>query len=143
MAHAHGTPDLDELRGELQTLGMVVVPFGNEIQILIAAEMIMAAALLYQPGMIANSLGVAFAGLLAFGFHALRYTLAEVEISRVQSVWLELRARHRAKAGSSPAALPAPVMQPTSEGAARTREDSLVRAQPQIHARDDESRHKG
>lgn len=122
-------PGLDELRRELEALGMVAVPFRDEIHIrrstleyikvriadgvlhcepcigimtqaratwaLLVVEMMFLFALRSQPTASPLALGWVFTGILAFGLHALRYTLSEITISRVQSVWLGLRERQR------------------------------------------------
>ena len=136
MANENGTPDLDDLRRELEAVGMVIVPFGDEIHIrrstlefikvrvddgvlrcrprigllsmsqatwvLLAVEFIEIFAVMHQTRGEAWALGSVFTGLLAFGVHALRYTLADITISRVQAIWLDLRARNRVT-GTAPA----------------------------------------
>lgn len=142
MVNDDGTPGLDGLRRELEEVGMVVVPFRDEIHVrrstleyikvrvdggilrcqscigfssqvratwtLIAVEAIAIPAFLLEFGATGVGLVAAFAGLLGFGFHALRYTLDEVAINRIQSVWLNLRERHRMAHASSPMSLPSP-----------------------------------
>ena len=151
-------PGLDDLRRELEAVGMVVVPFGDEIHIrrstleyikvridggtlrcepwigalsqakatwsLLAMEMVVVAALLYQIGTAPAAVVVAFGGLLGFGFHSLRYVLSEIVISRVQAVWLDLQQRHRALTASSSLSLPSPTVRALGEGSAPAREES-------------------
>lgn len=134
-----GAPTLDELRRELEAVGMVVVPFRDEIHVrrstleyikvrvdggvlrceprigimsqaratwlLLAAEAIEIPGIVHLSGGASWALATVFVGVLAFGFHALRYTLADVAIGRVQAVWLDLRARHRAALAGAPATL--------------------------------------
>ncbi len=136
------TPDLNELRRELEALGVVVVPFPNEIHVrrstleyikvridgetlrcehyigflsqaratwaLMAVEAIAIPAVLFQFGVSQVGLMATFTGLVGFAFHSLRYTLGEITISRIQSVWLHLRERHRPALASSPVSLPSP-----------------------------------
>jgi hypothetical protein len=136
------TPDLDELRRELEALGAVVVPFPDEIHVrrstlehikvrvdggtlrcehytgflsqaqmtwaLMAVESIVIPTVLFQFGVSQVGLMATFTGLVGFAFHALRYTLGEITVSRIQSVWLHLRERHRLALGSAPVSLPSP-----------------------------------
>jgi len=46
-----------------------------------------------EPSVVAQGLVFAFAGIVAFAFRAMRYTLAEIASSPVQSAWLDLRTR--------------------------------------------------
>ena len=135
------TLDLDELRRELEALGVVVVPFPGEIHVrrstleyikvrvdggtlrcqhyigflsqarmtwaLMAVESIAIPTVLFQFGVSQVGLLATFTGLVAFAFHALRYTLGEITISRIQAVWLNLRERHRLTHASS-VSLPSP-----------------------------------
>ena len=144
-------PTLEELRRELDALGMVAVPFRDEIHIrrstleyikvrvddgvlrcepwigffsqakstwlLLAIEMVILWSLQAQRLPLNAGLAMAFAGILGFGLHGLRYTLAEVTIGRVQSVWLELRARQRVAQLPSPSSSSSPPGTPAlSEG---------------------------
>ena len=154
MADEDRMPDLEELRRELEALGLVVVPFRDEIHVrrstleyikvrvdgetlrcehyvgfftqarmtwaLMAVESIAIPAVLFQFGASQIGLLATFTGLLGFAFHALRYTLGEITISRVQSAWLNLRERHRLAVASSPVSLPSPtsLSLPASAGAA-------------------------
>jgi len=142
MANEDRMPDLNELRRELEALGLVVVPFPDEIHVrrstleyikvrvdretlrcehyvglftqarttwaLMAVESIAIPAVLFQFGASPIGLLATFTGLVGFAFHALRYTLGEITISRVQSVWLNLRERHRLALASAPLSLPSP-----------------------------------
>jgi len=99
---------------------------------LLAAEVLMMWALSLEPSVAAQGLVVAFAGILAFAFHAMRYTLAEIATSRVQSVWLDLRTRFGAAPTSVPAALPAPSMPALGEGTELAREESRA---PNVRSR--------
>ena len=158
MADQDLVPELDELRRELEAVGMVVVPFRNEIHIrrstleyikvsvdngvlrcepwigaltqaaatwaLLAGEMIVILALSLQGTIAINTVMAAFGGLLGFGLHGLRYTLAEITINRVQSVWLDLRNRHRALPAPTPMSLPQPAASGLSEGVAPARDEA-------------------
>lgn len=118
MSNEDGTPGLDELRRDLEAVGMVVVPFRDQIHIrrstleyikvrvdggvlrcepfvgmmsqarttwaLMAVEAIAIPTVLFQFGTTSVGLIAAFTGLMGFGFHALRYTLAEVSTNRIQ-----------------------------------------------------------
>ena len=142
MANEDGTPGLEELRRDLEAVGMVVVPFRDEIHVrrstleyikvrldggvlhcepcvgimsqarttwaLLAVEATVIPALLFEFGATPVGLIAAFTGLVGFGFHALRYTLSEIAISRIQSVWLDLRVRHGVNPGASNASLSSP-----------------------------------
>lgn len=150
-------PTLDDLRRELEAVGMVVVPFGDEIHIrrstlefikvrvddgvlhceprigllsmsrstwvLLAIEFILLFAVNHRHGSQAWALGSVFAGLLAFGVHALRYTLADITISRVQAIWLDLRARHRVSGGTGPVSVSATTTRALAEGSSVGRRD--------------------
>lgn len=144
MATEDGTPGLEELHRDLAAMGMVVVPFRDEIHVrrstleyikvrldrgvlhcepcvgmmsqarttwaLLALEAIAIPTLLFQFGATPVGLIAAFTGLIGFGFHALRYTLSEVAINRIQSVWLGLRERHRVGPRPSTTSLSPPTM---------------------------------
>jgi hypothetical protein len=150
MAEEDGAPGLEELRRDLEAVGMVVVPFRDEIHVrrstleyikvrldrgvlncepcvgmmsqarttwvLLAVEAIAIPTFLLQFGATSIGLMAAFTGLLGFGFHALRYTLSEVAVNRIQSVWLALRERHRLGPHPSPAALSSPATQQLPAG---------------------------
>ena len=154
MTIEEGAPSLDELRQELEAVGMVVVPFADEIHIrrstlefikvrvdggvlhceprigalsmsratwvLLAVEFLEIFAVMHQrAGSPAWAIGSVFSGLLAFGVHALRYTLAEITISRVQGIWLDLRARRGLGTGSLPASLASSTAGMLTEGSTR------------------------
>lgn len=155
MANEQDTPNLDELRRELEAVGMVVVPFGDEIHIrrstleyikvrvddgvlhceprigvmsmsratwvLLAIEFVEMLTVTRPSGASLKGLLAVFVGLLAFGIHALRYTLADITISRVQAIWLDLRARHRVTAGLAPAPLASPTTGKLAEGSPSVR----------------------
>ena len=150
MATEVGTPDLEELRRDLTAVGMVVVPFRDEIHVrrstleyirvrldrgvlhcepcvgmmsqarttwaLLAVEAIVIPTFLFEFGATPVGLIAAFTGLVGFGFHALRYTLSEVAINRIQSVWLDLRERDRVGSKPSNAALSLPTMRELPAG---------------------------
>ncbi len=133
MSNETGTPGLEELRRELEAVGMVVVPFRDEVHVrrstleyirvrvddgvlrcepcvgimsqarttwaLVAAEVVAIPTLLLHFGITPLGLLAAFTGLLGFSFHALPYTLSEIAVNRIQSVWLSVRA-------AGPVALP-------------------------------------
>ena len=156
MAEEDETPGLEELRRDLAAVGMVVVPFRDEIHVrrstleyikvrldrgvlhcepcvgimsqarttwaLLAVEAIAIPTFLGQFGATPVGLIAAFTGLLGFGFHALRYTLSEVAINRIQSVWLDLRERHHVWPRPSTASLASPAMRelPAGELSAKT-----------------------
>lgn len=139
MADDDASPRLEELRRELEAMGMVVVPFRDEIHIrrstleyikvrldrgvlhcepyvgmmsqarttwvLLAIEAIAIPTVVSHAAATSIALTAAFTGLLAFGVHALRYTLSEIAVSRIQTRWLDLRERHRLAASSSPGSL--------------------------------------
>jgi hypothetical protein len=152
-------PNLDELRGELEAVGMVVVPFRNEIHIrrstleyikvrvdggvlrceprigflsmsrstwlLLGIEFVEMFAVMHpRAGVPTGGLFAVFVGLLAFGVHALRYTLADITISRVQAIWLELRSRHRVSGGQPPSSLSASTVHALPEATSPGRHES-------------------
>ena len=158
MPNEPAPPTLDDLRRELEAVGMVVVPFGDEIHIrrstlefikarvdddvlhceprigllsmsqstwvLLAVEFILLFAVNHRHGGPAWALGSVFAGLLAFGVHALRYTLADITISRVQAIWLDLRARNRVSGGTGPVSLFATTTRALAEGSPAGRRET-------------------
>jgi hypothetical protein len=150
MVEEDGSPGLEELRRDLEAVGMVVVPFRGEIHVrrstleyikvrldrgvlhcescvgmmsqarttwaLLAVEAIAIPAFLFQFGTTSIGLMAAFTGLIGFGFHALRYTLAELAVGRIQSVWLALAERHRLAPRPSRALLSSPATQELPAG---------------------------
>jgi hypothetical protein len=161
MPNEPAPPTLDDLRRELDAVGMVVVPFGLEIHIrrstlefikvridggvlhceprigllsmsrstwvLLVIEFILLFAVNHRHGSQAWALGSVFAGLLAFGVHALRYTLADITISRVQAIWLDLRARRGVSGATGPVSVSATTTRALAEGG------SIGRRDPESH----------
>lgn len=130
-------PFRDEIHVRRSTLGYVkvrvdggtlrcqpCVGFLSQAQttwLLLAVEAIVIPTFLLRFGATAVGLTAVFTGLLGFGFHALRYTLDEIAINRIQSAWLSLRARPRvapAPAPTSSASAP-PLALPDGAGPAQ------------------------